>query len=388
VSDRKIEERKSTSNIGNKPQNTRNKGASMKLLTKIINIGCVVAFVSFAGCSKSSQQPPQPSPQKEAVSTPSAAAPTPAPVVSARPIKTEMRNVLFHLTDGGAARLETLSGEVLPTGKNQMPIFDDKTTFSVRVINGTMSITTDALADIMNTYVFAKSDAPLKDLSISIDKGLLLIKGKLHSKGDIPFQTAGSVSISSDGRIRMHTEKVKAMGIRVKGMMGMLGIDLANVVNTSKINGIDTDKNDLLMDLATLLPPPHIQGKLTGVKIVNTSIVTTFGDGGKSQPAATEKGSYMTFQGGSIQFGKLTMDNADLTVLDLDPAGPLDWNQNHYKEQLVAGYSKITPAFGLRAYVKDFAKLNLAPAAKPTAQPAQPVAAQPTAAQPPATTKP
>jgi hypothetical protein len=140
-----------------------------------------------------------------------------------------------------------------------------------------------------------------------------------------------------------------------------------------------------LMDLGTLLPPPHIQGKLTGVKIENNSIVTTFGDGGKSSPAPTEKGNYMTLQGNSLQFGKLTMDNADLTVLDLDPADPLDWNQDHYKDQLVAGYSKITPTFGLRAYVKDFGKLGRASTATPTAQPA---AAQPPATPPPAPSKP
>jgi len=53
----------------------------------------------------------------------------------------------------------------------------------------------------------------------------------------------------------------------------------------------------------------------------------------------------------------LSTDFAE-AVLDLDPADPLDWFQEHYKEQLVAGYSKITPSFGLRAYVKDFAKLS------------------------------
>jgi hypothetical protein len=356
----------------------------MKFAMKFVDIAGLVALtLNLLACSKPSQQPaqPQPSAQPEATSTPPAATPAAPLPPASRSVKTEMRNVLFHLTDKAAAHLEILSGELLPTGKNQMPIFDDKTSFSVRVANGTVSITTDALADIMNRHVFAKSDAPLKDLSISIDKGLLLIKGKLHSKGDIPFQTTGSVSVSADGRIRMHTEKVKAMGIRVKGMMGLLGIDLASVVNTSKIDGIDTDKNDLLMDLATLLPPPHIQGKLTSVKIVNNSIVTTFGDGGKSLPAPAEKGSYMSFQGNSVQFGKLVMDNTDLTVLDLDPGDPLDWNQDRYKDQLVAGYSKITPTFGLRAYVKDFAKLGRASSATPAAP--TPLSQNP-AVQPPA----
>jgi hypothetical protein len=48
-------------------------------------------------------------------------------------------------------------------------------------------------------------------------------------------------------------------------------------------------------------------------------------------------------------------------VLGLEPADHLDWSQTEYKEQLAAGYAKITPAFGLRAYVKDFNKLAHAP---------------------------
>jgi hypothetical protein len=52
------------------------------------------------------------------------------------------------------------------------------------------------------------------------------------------------------------------------------------------------------------------------------------------------------------------MENTDLTVLNQDSDDPIDWNQDHYREQLVAGYSKITPKFGLRAYARDFAKLK------------------------------
>ena len=66
----------------------------------------------------------------------------------------------------------------------------------------------------------------------------------------------------------------------------------------------------------------------------------------------------MAFRGGKVRFGHITMDNADLTVLDVDPNDPLDWNQDHYKDQLVAGYAKVTPTFGLQAYAKDYAKLT------------------------------
>jgi hypothetical protein len=329
--------------------------------------------LSLLACSKISQprkpEPTAPCEANSASTNPAPSSVAPAPPPNGRAVKTEMRNVLFHLTDKAAAHLQILSGELLPTGKNQMPVFDDKTSFSVHVSQGKISITTDALAEIMNSHVFVRSDAPLKALSISIDKGRLIIKGKLHGKGDISFQTAGSVSVTPDGRIRMHGEKVKAFHVPVGGMMGLVGLGLANIVDTSKIDGIETDKNDLLIDLATLLPPPHIEGKLTGVKIENNTIVTYFGDGGKSLPASTENGSYMSFQGNSVQFGKFIMENTDLTVLDIDSSDALDWNQDRYKDQLVAGYSKITPNFGLRAYVKDFAKLPRTSTHPPTATP-------------------
>ena len=332
--------------------------------------------LTLSACSRSS--PPAKTEATPPAAPSAAASPVPAPPASeapARGVKAEMRNVLFHLSDRASARLEVLSGELWPTGKNQMPVFDDKTSFEMRVSSGKVSISPQAMASILNNHVFARTDAPLKDISITIENDRMRIKGKLHSKGDIPFETTGTLSVNPDGRVRVKTDKVKALHVPMKGVMGVFGIELANVVNTSKIDGVETDKNDLLMDLGTLLPPPHIRGKVSAVKLENNAIVTYFGDGGASLPPPTETGSYMKFEGNAVRFGKLTMESADLVVLDMDASGTLDWSQDHYREQLVAGYSKITPAFGLRAYVKDFGKLprtSPAPASAPAATPAQP----------------
>jgi hypothetical protein len=332
------------------------------VIKKIKVAGLLLLALNLMACFKSSQ------PQKEADSNPPSPAETTMPVPAAETpagvpqsenshgVRTEMRNVMFHLTDEAAARVEFLSGEMHPTGKNQMPVFDDKTSFQVRVADGRISITPQAMASILNTYVFAGSDSPFKDFSITIDKDRLLIKGKLRTKGDIPFETAAILTACSDGRIRISTEKLKALHVPVKGMMDKFGIQLASLVNTSKIPGMVTDKNDVLMDLGVLLPPPHIKGKVSAVLIGDDSIVTIFGDGAKPA-SANEAASYMTFQGNPVRLGKLTMENADLTVLNLDSGDPLDWSQDHYRDQLVAGYSRITPNFGLRAYVKNFSKL-------------------------------
>jgi hypothetical protein len=354
-------------------------------MTKRPNIfGTLLLSIIAIACSKptaqkeatQSQPPPTSSaPAAQPVAS-SASAPEP-PAAAGRAVKAEMRNVKFHFTDTASAHIETLSGVMMPTGKNEMPDFNDKRTFEERVANAKMSITPESLGEILNKFVFGKPDAPLSGVSVSIEKDKLVIKGKLNSKGFIPFQTVGTLSASPDGRLAIHTEKLKALHVPVKGMMGLFGIDLANVVNTSKIDGLEVDKDDLLMDLGKLLPPPHIIGKCTAVRLENGSIVTVLGESSKTAVVSAEKGSYMSFEGGPVRFGTLLMGSADLTVLDLDPADSLDWNQDRYKDQLVAGYSKITPNFGLRAYVKDYAKLARASHSqgaivqKPTSTPQQ-----------------
>ena len=53
----------------------------------------------------------------------------------------------------------------------------------------------------------------------------------------------------------------------------------------------------------------------------------------------------------------------DDLILDpkLDPRDPFDFYLNHYKEQLVAGYTKTTNTFGLRVFMVDYNKLHRTP---------------------------
>ena len=293
------------------------------------------------------------------------------PVEASRPndnqraVTADIHNVLFRLTGDASAHLEDVSGELWPIGKYEMPVFDDKNSFALHVTNGTVSISPAALATVMNRYTFARDDAPLKEISAEIQNDRLIIKGKLHSKKDLPFETAGELTVNSDGRLRLRTEKVEAWHLPVKRVMALFGIELANVINTAKAPGLDTDQNDLIIDLSQLLPPPHILGKITSARLANDHITVIYGDGANSLAAnPLEQGNYMLFRGNRVKFGRLIMENTELAILDLDPKDPLDWYQERYREQLAAGYTKITEHFGLRTYVRDFAKLPRRPAAK------------------------
>lgn len=265
-----------------------------------------------------------------------------------------MRNLMYHFTPRIAVHIYEFSGWLTPTGQNPFPIFDDARSFVLHIDAANMSLTTQDMSNILNDYVFAARDAPLKDLSIVTSGNILKIKGKLHSKGDIPFEEEGTLSLTPQGEMRIHSDKVKAAHLPVKGLMDLLGVSLSDLISTNKIRGVRAEKGDLLLDPQEILPLPKIEGRLTAIELQGDTIVEHFG---KRLPALPP-GNYMTYRGGRLRFGKLTMDDTDMVLMDMDPQDPFDFYLSHYKEQLVAGYTKTTPAFGLRVFMRDYNKLD------------------------------
>lgn len=277
-------------------------------------------------------------------------------------VKVEMKNVFYHFSDTVSVHILQLQGMLVPTGQGQMPVFDDKGSFVLSISVGQISISTDSLAHVLNENVFNRPDSPIAGVSVRAVGDKLLVKGKLRQKGDIPFETTGVLSATGDGRIRLHAERVKAAHLPVTGLMDLLGLTLSNLVNTKKVEGVTTDGNDLLLDPGVILPPPHIQGKVLAVRIAGDEIIQTFGKSDadhKFQP-----GNYMAYRGNQLRFGKLTMADTDLTLIDMDPRTPFDFYLDHYKDQLAAGYTKITLDFGLRVFMRDYNQLPRNPVKK------------------------
>jgi hypothetical protein len=292
---------------------------------------------------------------------------TPGIVISQNPptkddhedaVQTQMRNVAFRFSDNVAVEIKSLNGVLVPLGKNEFPNFDDKDSFNLRVSAAEIAMESSDLANVLNSYVFARPHSPLTELSISVEKGRLKVKGKLHDKGDIPFETEGVLIPTADGKIRLHSEKVKAMHLPVKGLMDLFGIDFGSLIKQGKVAGVEAQEDDLILDLEQILPPPHIEGKVVSVRMDGEKIIQIFG-GSDAKPAKNIRaGNYMAFKNNRIRLGKLVMNDTDLILIDMDPNDPLDFFLDHYKEQLSAGYSKLTPDSGLRVYIKDYNKLH------------------------------
>ena len=275
---------------------------------------------------------------------------------STRLVDVQMRNIVYHYTEQTSVHIVTLRGQLEPI-KGDIPVFDDKTSFILRIASAEMTISPASLSNVLNSWVFNKPDAPLKGVAVQIDQQRLRITGRLHSKGDIAFETEGEISASQDGRIRLHTDKVKALHVPVKGLMDLLGLQIANLIKTGKVQGVEIENDDILLDPTKLLPPPRIEGKITAVRLEGDAIVEVFGGSLRLPAMNVPYPNYMAYRGNKLRFGKLTMADTDMVIIDMNPQDPFDFFLDHYPEQLVAGYTKQTPAYGLRVYMRDYNKL-------------------------------
>ena len=109
-----------------------------------------------------------------------------------------MRNVTVHFSENVAVEIKPLKGELVPLGKNEFLLFDDKDSFNLRISTAEIAIDSLNLANVLNSYVFARPHSPLTELSIIVEKGCLKVKGKLHDKRDIPFETEGILSPTAE----------------------------------------------------------------------------------------------------------------------------------------------------------------------------------------------
>ena len=272
-------------------------------------------------------------------------------------VQTQMRNVTYRFTDTSAVHIKSLTGELVPVSPAEMPVFDNKDSFRLRIKSADITIAAGDLASILNSYVFARDHSPLTGISISIGKGRMRLKGKLHEVGVIPFEAESFLSPTADGKLLLRTGKVKALHVPVKGMMNLLGIDIASLIKNGKVPGVQAEGDDLILDPAMIFPAPHMEGKVTATKIEGDVVTLTFGEPQRALEKPLQPGNYMAFRHGQLRFGKLTMSDADMILIDMDPGDPLEFFLEHYNAQLGAGYSKITPHYGLRVFLKDYSKL-------------------------------
>jgi hypothetical protein len=282
-----------------------------------------------------------------------------APAPQAKPPESlviiDMRNVHLHVSDAAALDVSWLHGRLRSTGPDRPPVFDDQSSFTMEIEDAEVALDAASLTALVN-QAFAFKGSNLSDLRVSFDGSNIVQRGKLSKGITMPFTVTASVAATHEGQLIIHPLKVKAAGIPATKLMGLFGVELQDLIKARPEAGIALRDNDMLLDPAKLLPPPATRGRIVKAFVRGDRLVQIFGKGAAERPESG--GNYVWFRSNAIRFGRLTMSNADLKLIDMDPKDPFDFYSAKYNEQLVAGYSKNTPDGALRTLMPDYNDLK------------------------------
>jgi hypothetical protein len=282
--------------------------------------------------------------------------PTPTEAASKAPTQALMRNVWFHIDQDAYLDIHSMRGELVSKTAGEPLNFDNKLSFVMKVDTGTIGMRSESLDILMNRYLFGYANAPLRNVHVEIAGKQLKQSGIIHKVVDIPFTMWADVS-ASNGLIRIHPTKIEICGINGIGLLKAVGMTLEKMLKMPTERGIKAQGNDLLLDPQRALPPPQVELHLVDVRVEGDELIQIF-DAGRHLPALTlphpaEKNT-MYYRGGTLRMGKLLMVDADMQVADSDPSDPFDFYIDRYNDQLVAGFVRNQPNYGLLVFMRDF----------------------------------
>jgi hypothetical protein len=247
-----------------------------------------------------------------------------------------------------------LRGQMVRARHNINPSFDDPESFVLEVRRGIIRANVGDISNFLNAI--GRATSPLKNITLSGDGDQIKLRGTLHKIIPLPIELVGRIAAAPDNRIQIHVTKLRVLKIPLKGLLGALHVGISDLLPHG-IPGVQVSGNDIFFDTQKLLPAPRIRGLLTSVRIVNPDLEQVYGNAEDAVKHIEQWRNFLKLSGGTLDLGKLTMHHVDLIMIDLSDDAWFDLDLAHYQEQLVNGYTRMTPQAGLQIFMPDLDSL-------------------------------
>lgn len=258
----------------------------------------------------------------------------------------------LKLRKGPAFRIyiSWIRGQMLRSNPHKNPSFDDPESFIFHIEKGVIHANLGDIGNFLNTVM--PSNFALKNIQLTGDGEQLRLTGTMHKLLlALPVELLSTVSATQDGRVHLHVTKINVLKLPMKALLGGLHVRIADIMGKAPLTGVQVAENDIFFDTERLLPPPHIRGQLTAVSLERPDLVLIYGNSPNDPTRLAQWHNFLRFTNGTLDFGKLTMRHADLTLIDASSEPWFDFDLVNYQAQLVNGYSRITPEQGLEIFM-------------------------------------
>ena len=296
--------------------------------------------------------------EKDVVRTPasSSTAASPIATTSAPSADSAATEVLAHnlmLRKGPSFRIYVrwLRGQMTRAHRNVNPSFDQPDSFYLDIKTGVVRANIGDISNFLNASGLGNS--PLKNITLSGNGDQIKLRGTLHKVIPLPIELVGTLSTGPTNQIKIHVTKLNLLKIPFKAMLGGFHISLVDLFHPQGTPGIQVLGNDIYLDTLALLPPPHIRGLLTSVRVDNPDIEEIYGNAQTDVTRVEQWRNFLRLREGTIDFGKLTMHHVDLIMIDISKDAWFDLDLTNYQAQLVNGYTRMTPQAGLQIFMPD-----------------------------------
>jgi len=326
--------------------------ARIAIAASILVVGATVLLVWRFRSSKHPVESPVAitPPPTVVISGATAAIPEASDLSETGPTNVYAHNLKLRKGPGFRIYVRWLRGQMVRAKRNVDPSFDDPDSFVLDVKTGVIRTNVGDLANFLNDGV---SNSPLRNITLSGDGDQIKLHGTLHKVVPLPIEMIATISVASGNRVQLHVTKLNVLKVPLKGLLGGLHITISSLFKPGDIPGIQVFENDIFFDTQKLLPPPHIRGELTSVRVVNPDFEEVYGNAREDVTNVAQWRNFLQLRGGTIDFGKLTMRHVDLIMVDLSDDAWFDLDLANYQEQLVNGYTRMTPQAGLQIFMPD-----------------------------------
>jgi hypothetical protein len=263
-------------------------------------------------------------------------------------------NLMLRKGPGFRVYVPWLRGEMIRLNRNVNPSFDDPDTFALEIKSGVIHTN---VGDLTNFLDDALAKSSLRKVALSGDGDQINVRGTLHNIVPLPIEMIATISVAPANRVKLHVTKLSVLKMPVKGLLGGFHLTVSSLFHPGNIPGVEVSGNDLFLDTEKLLPPPHIRGQLTSVRIANPDVEEIYGNAQEDVTRVAQWRNFLQLRGGTIDFGKLTMHQVDVIMVDLANDAWFDLDLAHYQEQLVNGYTRMTPQAGLQIFMPDLSTI-------------------------------
>jgi hypothetical protein len=329
--------------------------ARLAVLIAVPSLLLVLVFWRLLSAPPSAGRPAVSIASSGTSSSAATAAATPEPA----PTAVHAHNLILRRGPNFRIYVRWLKGEMVRTHRDVNPTFDDPESFLLEIKTGVIRANVGDIGTFLNAGGVANS--PLKNITLLADGDQIKLKGTLHKLIPLPVELLGGITVAADNRIQLHVTKLNVLRIPLKGLLGGLNVSISDLFDPKGIPGIEISGNEIFFDTLKLLPPPHIHGQLAKVRVVSPDIEEVYGNAEDSVTRVEQWRNFLRLNNGTIDFGKLTMHHVDLIMVDLSDDAWFDLDLNNYQNQLVNGYTRMTPQAGLQIFMPD---LDTLPKAK------------------------